>query len=126
MRNANKTIWCMWLHHLDALVLYDSIIIIVCIVLCDGMDSIQWMLTLEIKLPSHEEHGDITDCLKICLCVAAAKLVAVGYGIKKLQITAVIEDAKIESFDEIIEDHLVKDGESDHIQSVDIVAFNKI
>lgn len=58
--------------------------------------------------------------------VTAAKLVPVGYGIKKMQITAVIEDAKIESFDEIIEDYLVKDGESDFIQSVDIVAFNKI
>lgn len=55
-----------------------------------------------------------------------SKLVPVGFGIKKLQITAVIEDAKIESFDEIIEDYLVKDGESDFIQSVDIVAFNKI
>lgn len=57
-------------------------------------------------------------------CVA--KLVPVGFGIKKLQITAVIEDVKIESFDEIIEDHLLKDGESENIQSVDIVAFNKI
>lgn len=59
-------------------------------------------------------------------CWDAAKLIPVGYGIKKMQITAVIEDAKIESFDEIIEDDLVKDGESDFIQSVDIVAFNKI
>ncbi|GMH40114.1 hypothetical protein BSKO_08018 [Bryopsis sp. KO-2023] len=55
-----------------------------------------------------------------------SKFVPVGFGIKKLQITAVIEDAKVESFDEIIEDYLVKDGESDFIQSVDIVAFNKI
>ena len=54
------------------------------------------------------------------------KLVPVGFGIKKLQITAVIEDVKIESFDEIIEDYLLKDGESENIQSVDIVAFNKI
>ena len=40
--------------------------------------------------------------------VAAAKLVAVGFGIKKLQITCVIEDAKVESMDAIIEDEIVK------------------
>ncbi len=40
--------------------------------------------------------------------VGAAKLVPVGFGIKKLQITCVIEDAKVESMDEIIEDNLVK------------------
>eukprot|EP00210_Caulerpa_lentillifera_P001365 g1313.t1 len=55
-----------------------------------------------------------------------SKLVPVGFGIKKLQITAVIEDVKIPSFDAIIEDDLVKDGDSENIQSVDIVAFNKI
>lgn len=55
-----------------------------------------------------------------------SKLVPVGFGIKKMQITAVIEDVKIPSFDAIIEDDLVKDGESENIQSVDIVAFNKI
>ena len=39
---------------------------------------------------------------------AAAKLVPVGFGIKKLQITCVIEDAKVESMDAIIEDEIVK------------------
>lgn len=38
----------------------------------------------------------------------AAKLVPVGFGIKKLQITAVIEDSKIESMDAIIEEELVR------------------
>ncbi len=38
----------------------------------------------------------------------AAKLVPVGFGIKKLQITCVIEDSKVESMDEIIEDQLVR------------------
>ena len=38
----------------------------------------------------------------------AAKLVPVGFGIKKLQITAVIEDSKIESMDAIIEEEIVK------------------
>lgn len=33
----------------------------------------------------------------------ASKLVPIGYGIKKMQITAVIEDAKVESMDAIIE-----------------------
>lgn len=39
---------------------------------------------------------------------------------------AVIEDAKVESFDIIIEDDLMQDGENPFIQSVDIVAFNKL
>ena len=46
--------------------------------------------------------------LEVCPCAAAAKLVPVGFGIKKLQITCVIEDAKVESMDAIIEDDLVK------------------
>jgi elongation factor 1-beta len=55
-----------------------------------------------------------------------SRLMPVGFGIKKLQITAVIEDAKVESMDSIIEEELVRDGESDYIQSIDIVAFNKL
>jgi len=53
----------------------------------------------------------------------AAKLVAIGYGIKKLQIVSTIEDEKV-SVDDIIEK--IQDEFSDHVQSVDIVAFNKI
>jgi elongation factor 1-beta len=55
-----------------------------------------------------------------------SRLMPVGFGIKKLQITAVIEDAKVESMDAIIEEELVRDGESDNIQSIDVVAFNKL
>ena len=55
-----------------------------------------------------------------------SKLVPVGFGIKKMQITCVIEDWKVESVDSIIEEELVRDGESDNIQSIDIVAFNKL
>ena len=51
-----------------------------------------------------------------------AKLVAIGYGIKKLQITTVIEDDKVSTDD--LEDAVV--GFEDHVQSMDIVAFNKI
>merc|ERR1712232_1413273 len=45
----------------------------------------------------------------------AGKLVAIGYGIKKLQISAVVEDLteQIQAFE-------------DHVQSVDISAFNKL
>jgi len=51
-----------------------------------------------------------------------AKLVAIGYGIKKLQITTVIEDDKVSTDD--MEEAIV--AFEDHVQSVDIVAFNKI
>ncbi|KAI9324084.1 hypothetical protein DFJ73DRAFT_874093 [Zopfochytrium polystomum] len=51
-----------------------------------------------------------------------SKLVAVGFGIKKLQITAVVEDDKV-SVDELIEQ--ITEFE-DHVQSVDIQAFNKL
>lgn len=52
----------------------------------------------------------------------AAKLVPVGYGIKKLQICCVIEDDKVsvDLLQETIE------GFEDLVQSVDIAAFNKI
>jgi len=56
----------------------------------------------------------------------ASKLVPIGFGIRKLQITAVIEDAKVESMDSILEEELVRDGESETIQSADIAAFNKL
>ncbi|KAE9417112.1 hypothetical protein Angca_006432 [Angiostrongylus cantonensis] len=52
-----------------------------------------------------------------------AKLIPIGYGIKKLQIICVIEDLKV-SVDDLIE-KITGDFE-DHVQSVDIVAFNKI
>merc|ERR1711979_54332 len=51
-----------------------------------------------------------------------AKLVAIGYGIKKLQITTVIEDDKVSTDD--LEDAIV--AFEDYVQSVDIGAFNKI
>lgn len=52
----------------------------------------------------------------------ASKLVPVGYGINKLQIMCVVEDAKV-SVDELVEK--IQDFE-DFVQSVDIAAFNKI
>ncbi|KAJ3224735.1 Elongation factor 1-beta [Clydaea vesicula] len=52
-----------------------------------------------------------------------SKLVAIGYGIKKLQISAVVEDDKV-STDELAE--RITEEVSDHVQSVDINNFSKI
>lgn len=52
----------------------------------------------------------------------ASKLVPVGYGINKLQIMCVVEDAKV-SVDLLVE--TIQEFE-DFVQSVDIAAFNKI
>lgn len=52
----------------------------------------------------------------------ASKLVAVGFGIKKLQINIVIEDEKI-SLDEL-QSQIEED--EDHVQSTDVVAMQKL
>merc|ERR1711862_798439 len=52
----------------------------------------------------------------------ASKLVPVGYGIKKLQVMCVVEDAKV-SIDELQEK--ISEFE-DFVQSVDVAAMNKI
>nr|BAA25924.1 elongation factor 1b [Dictyostelium discoideum] len=75
---------------------------------------------------------DETDMVELEKCVrsiemdglvwGASKLVAVGYGIKKLVINLVVEDLKV-STDELEEK--IKDFE-DYVQSVDVAAFNKI
>lgn len=75
---------------------------------------------------------DETDMKKLEECVRSiemdgllwgtSKLVPVGYGIKKLQITCVVEDDKVGTDD--LEDKIV--AFEDYIQSMDIVAFNKI
>ena len=56
---------------------------------------------------------------------SAAKLVSVGYGIKKLQIMMTIVDDLV-SVDNLIEDHFDVEPANEYIQSCDIVAFNKI
>jgi len=55
----------------------------------------------------------------------ASKLVAVGYGIKKLQIMLTIVDDLV-SVDSLIEEQLTVEPINEHVQSCDIVAFNKI
>ncbi|EXC32125.1 Elongation factor 1-delta [Morus notabilis] len=55
----------------------------------------------------------------------ASKLAPVGYGIKKLQIMLTIVDDLV-SVDNLIEEHLLQEPINEHVQSCDIVAFNKI
>ncbi|KAI3455011.1 hypothetical protein Pfo_011674 [Paulownia fortunei] len=55
----------------------------------------------------------------------ASKLVPVGYGIKKLQIMMTIVDDLV-SVDTLIEERLTVEPINEHVQSCDIVAFNKI
>jgi len=52
-----------------------------------------------------------------------AKFIPLAYGIRKLQIICVIEDDKV-SVDDLIES--ITEDIADHVQSVDISAFNKI
>jgi len=52
----------------------------------------------------------------------ASKLVAVGFGIKKLQINLVVEDEKI-SLDELQEE---LEGFEDYVQSSDVAAMQKL
>merc|ERR1712080_563843 len=52
----------------------------------------------------------------------ASKLVELAYGIKKLQIMCVVEDGKVSI--EWLQEEIEKN--EDHVQSVDIAAFNKI
>merc|ERR1712002_1079273 len=51
-----------------------------------------------------------------------SKLVPMAYGIKKLQISCVVEDDKVGS--DILDEKIC--AFEDHVQSVDIAAFNKI
>jgi len=56
------------------------------------------------------------------LLFGASKLVPLAYGIKKLQISCVVEDDKV-SIEELTEKI---ESNEDFVQSVDIAAFNKI
>ncbi|XP_061680352.1 eukaryotic translation elongation factor 1 delta b (guanine nucleotide exchange protein) isoform X3 [Syngnathoides biaculeatus] len=75
---------------------------------------------------------DETDMAKLEECVRSvqadgllwgmSKLVPVGYGIKKLQISCVVEDEKVGT--DMLEEEITKF--EDYVQSVDVAAFNKI
>merc|ERR1712121_284063 len=51
-----------------------------------------------------------------------SKLVPLAYGIKKLQVSCVVEDDKVST--DFLEEQIT--GFEDHVQSMDIAAFNKI
>jgi elongation factor 1-beta len=55
----------------------------------------------------------------------AAKLVPVGYGMKKMQIMLTVVDDLV-SVDSLIEEHLCAEPLDEYVQSCDIVSFNKI
>ncbi|KAM7075626.1 elongation factor 1-delta isoform 2-T2 [Molossus nigricans] len=75
---------------------------------------------------------DETDMSQLEACVRSiqldgltwggSKLVPVGYGIRKLQIQCVVEDDKVGT--DLLEEEIIKFEE--HVQSIDIAAFNKI
>lgn len=71
------------------------------------------MAALEASVRSIEKDG---------LVWGASKLVAVGFGIRKLQINLVVEDLKI-SLDELQEQ--IQDFE-DYVQSSDVAAMQKL
>jgi elongation factor 1-beta len=71
------------------------------------------MKALEESVRSIEKDG---------LVWGASKLIAVGFGIKKLQINLVVEDEKV-SLEELQEEI---DGFEDYVQSSDIAAMMKI
>jgi elongation factor 1-beta len=52
----------------------------------------------------------------------ASKLVAVGFGIKKLQINLVVEDEKVSTDD--LQGQIEED--EDHVQSTDVAAMQKL
>merc|ERR1712042_261146 len=76
-----------------------------------------------------DDETDMDEMLKSCKTIemdgllwGASKLVPIGYGIKKLQLMAVVEDAKV-SIDELQEQMCEFE---EFIQSVDVAAMNKI
>lgn len=71
------------------------------------------MKALEESVRSIEKDG---------LVWGASQLIAVGFGIKKLQINLVVEDDKI-SLEELQEEI---DGFEDYVQSSDIAAMQKL
>lgn len=76
-----------------------------------------------------DDETDLKEVEKMCreitmdgLVWGSAQLKPIGYGIMKLRITCVVEDEKVSS-DDIVE---TIEGYEDHVQSVDIAAFQKI
>ncbi|XP_045154148.1 elongation factor 1-delta isoform X5 [Echinops telfairi] len=84
-------------------------------------------ILLDVKPWDDEtDMGQLEACVRSVqldgLTWGASKLVPVGYGIRKLQIQCVVEDDKVGT--DLLEEEITKFEE--HVQSVDIAAFNKI
>jgi len=85
------------------------------------------MIILDVK--PWDDETDVVEMEKSVRAIQAdgliwgtSKFVPVAYGIKKLQITCVVEDDKIGT--DWLEEQIT--GNEDFVQSIDIVAFNKI
>ncbi|KAG8515373.1 Elongation factor 1-delta, partial [Galemys pyrenaicus] len=84
-------------------------------------------ILLDVKPWDDEtDMGQLEACVRSVqldgLTWGGSKLVPVGYGIRKLQIQCVVEDDKVGT--DLLEEEITKFEE--HVQSVDIAAFNKI
>jgi elongation factor 1-delta len=84
-------------------------------------------IVLDVKCWDDEtDMKELERCVRNIKCDGllwgASKLVPVGYGINKLQISCVVEDEKV-SIDWLVEEI---EGNENFVQSVDIAAFNKI
>jgi elongation factor 1-beta len=85
------------------------------------------IVTLDVKPWDDETNMEelVANVLKIQmdgLVWGANQLVAVGFGIKKMQVNLVVEDEKV-SLDEL--QQLIEEDE-DHVQSTDVVAMQKL
>jgi len=85
------------------------------------------MVTLDVK--PWDDETDMDQLVKNVLAIekdglvwGGHKLIAVGYGIKKLQVNLVVEDEKV-SLDEL---QGQIEGDEDHVQSTDVVAMMKL
>lgn len=88
----------------------------------DSLDPVANIAHLDDETDMKELEKSVRSVEKDGLVWGASKLVAVGFGIKKLQINLVVEDEKV-SLDELQEQ---LDGFEDYVQSSDIAAMQKL
>lgn len=74
------------------------------------------------KFLAHSLHSAFGEADRSTFFCIAAKFVEIAYGIKKLQISAVVEDDKVSV--DLLEEKITDFEEL--VQSVDIASFNKI
>jgi elongation factor 1-beta len=77
-------------------------------------------LSVDDETNLEELEANVRGIEKDGLVWGASKFVAVGFGIKKLQINLVVEDEKI-SIDEL---QAEIEEDEDHVQSTDVVSLN--